>query len=144
MKLIALAGLRVSTALLLVVWGLIRVMAPEKGAGVSEKYYSGFGAAEGLQIAWGVALLVIGILVAIGLFRRFSLPAQAVVLVFGSLTIWKYLLDPLGLYLLTSETSNVLFFPSLTMAFASLLLVAMREEDRYSLDAWIDTRKQAD
>ncbi len=141
MKQFALAGLRVATALLLVVWGLIRVMAPDKGAGVSAKYYSGIGADETIQVVWGAALLIIGVFVIIGLFRRFALIAQAVVLVFGALTIWRYLLDPLGLYLLTSETSNVLFFPSLALAFASLLLVAMREEDRWSLDSWLETRR---
>lgn len=143
MKQLALAGLRISTALLLVVWGLIRVMAPDKGAGVSEKYYSGLGAGEAIQVAWGAALLIIGILVILGLFRRVALTAQAVVLVFGALSIWKYLLDPLGLYLLTAETSNVLFFPSLALAFASLLLLALREEDRWSLDSWLSRRRTA-
>lgn len=38
MKQFALAGLRIATALLLVVWGLIRIGAPEMGAHVSEKY----------------------------------------------------------------------------------------------------------
>lgn len=143
MKQFALAGLRVATALLLVVWGLIRIMAPGKGAGVSEKYYAGLAAAEGIQVAWGVALLVIGVLVVLGLFRRFSLSAQAVVLVTGALSIGKYLLDPLGLYLLTPETSQVLFFPSLGTAFASLLLLAMRDEDRWSLDYWLANRRAA-
>lgn len=141
MKKFALAGLRVATSLLLVVWGLIRIGSPEMGAHVSEKYYAGIGMAQGIQVTWGVALLVIGTLAALGLFRRFSLTAQAVVLVFGALTIWKYLLDPLGLYLLTRETSQVLFFPSLALAFASLLLVAMREEDTWSLDAWLKSRR---
>lgn len=143
MKQFALAGLRISTALLLVVWGLVRVMAPEKGAGVSDKYYSGIGAAESIQMIWGVALLIIGALVILGLFRRFALIAQAVVLVTGALTIWKYLLDPFGRYLLTPETSNILFFPSLALAFASLVLVAMRDEDRWSLDCWLAAHKLA-
>ena len=143
MKQFALAGLRIATALLLVIWGLIRVMAPDKGAGVSEKYYGGLGAIEAVQIAWGAALLVIGILVILGLFRRVTLAAQAVVLVFGAMSIWKYLLDPFGLYLLSAEASNVLFFPSLALAFASLLLLAMREEDRWSLDNWLARRRTA-
>lgn len=141
MKQFALAGLRISTALLLVVWGVIRISAPDKGAGVSAKYYGGLGSAELIQVAWGAVLLVIGALVILGLFRRFALTAQAIVLVSGALTIWKYLLDPLGLYLLTPETSNVLFFPSLALAFASLLLLAMREEDRWSLDSWLKARR---
>ncbi len=142
MKQFALTGLRIATALLLVVWGVIRVTAPEVGAHVSEKYYAGIGMAPGIQIAWGAALLAIGTFAALGLFRRFALTAQAVVLVFGALTIWKYLLDPLGLYLLTRETSQVLFFPSLALAFVGLLLLAMREDDRWSLDDWLASRRQ--
>lgn len=143
MKQFALAGLRISTALLLVIWGSIRVMAPDKGVGVSEKYYGGLGAGEAIQTAWGAALLIIGVLVILGLFRRAALTAQAIVLVFGALSIWKFLLDPLGLYLLTAETSNVLFFPSLALAFASLLLLAMRKEDRWTLDTWLARRRDA-
>lgn len=140
MKSVTLAGLRVSTGLLLVVWGLIRVGAPSVGAHVSEKYYSGLGAAHTVQVAWGIALLILGSLVTLGLFRRYTLPAQAVILVTGALAIWQYLLDPLGLYLLTRETSQVLFFPSLGIAFAALVLVAFRDEDHFTLDNLIGRR----
>lgn len=134
LKTFSLAFLRVSTGLLLMIWGVIRVAAPDAGSGVSTKYYGGIGAATGIQYAWGTALLVIGFLVAIGLLRRFALPAQAVVLCFGALAIAKYLVDPLGMWLLSQEDSQVLFFPSLAMAAASLLLVTMREEDRWAVD----------
>lgn len=137
MKSLAIAGLRISLGLLLIVWGLIRVGAPDMGAHVSEKYYAGLGAAQSVQIAWGVALLILGGLVVLGMFRRYTLPTQAVVLVTGALAIWKYLLDPLGMYLLTRETSQVLFFPSLGIAFAALVLVAFRDEDRYCMDRLI-------
>jgi putative oxidoreductase len=134
LKQFSLTFLRVAMGLLLIIWGFIRVGAPEAGIGVSTKYYGGVGAATGIQYAWGVALLIIGLLVVLGLFRRYSLPAQAVVLCFGALSITKYLLDPLGLWLLSREDSQVLFFPSLAMAAASLLLVAMRDEDRWAID----------
>lgn len=144
MKSMTIAGLRISTGLLLVVWGLIRIGAPGAGARVSEKYYAGLGAAHSIQLAWGVALLILGGLVVLGLFRRFTLPAQAVVLVTGALAIWKYLLDPLGLYLLTRETSQVLFFPSLSIAFAALVLVAFRDDDHFCLDRLIGRSKSAE
>lgn len=137
MKSISIAGLRISAGLLLLIWGLIRVGAPDVGAHVSEKYYAGMGAAHGIQLAWGVALLILGFLVTVGLFRRYTLPAQAVVLICGALAIWKYLLDPLGLYLLTRETSQVLFFPSLATAFAAVVLIAFQDEDRFCLDRLI-------
>jgi hypothetical protein len=47
----------------------------------------------------------------LGLWRNYSYTAQAVVPVTGARTIRKYLLDPFGLYLLTRETSQILFFP---------------------------------
>jgi putative oxidoreductase len=134
LKQFSLTFLRIAMGLLLIIWGFIRVGAPEAGMGVSTKYYGGIGAATGIQYAWGGALLIIGILVVLGLFRRYSLAAQAVVLCFGALSISKYLLDPLGLWLLSREDAQVLFFPSLAMAAASLLLVAMRDEDRWALD----------
>ena len=120
----SLAFLRVSMGLLLMIWGVIRVGAPDAGTGVSTKYYGGIGAATGIQYAWGAALLIIGFLTVIGLLRRFALPAQAVVLCFGALAIAKYLVDPLGMWLLSREDSQVLFFPSLALAAASLLLAS--------------------
>lgn len=130
----SLAFLRVSMGLLLMIWGVIRIGAPDAGTGVSTKYYGGIGAATGIQYAWGAALLLIGFLTVIGLLRRFALPAQAVVLCIGALAIAQYLVDPLGMWLLSREDSQVLFFPSLAMAAASLLLVTMREEDRWAVD----------
>lgn len=136
-KAVSLLFLRVSTGLLLVLWGSVRVMAPDKGVGLSMKYYDGIGAAGGVQLAWGVLLLLIGTLCILGLFRRVSYPAQAVVLVGGAAAIWKYLLDPLGLYLFAPGANQILFFPSLGMAAATIVLIAFREDDRLSFDQWM-------
>jgi hypothetical protein len=35
LKLVSLAGLRIAIALLLIIWGLVRLAAPEAGMGVS-------------------------------------------------------------------------------------------------------------
>ena len=135
MKAISLLLLRVATGLLLLVWGIVRLGAPEMGAHVSNKYYGGLGQAATIQMLWGAALVVVGLLCIAGLWRRFSYVAQAIILVTGALSIWKYLLDPLGLYLLTRQSSQFLFFPSLGMAAATLVLLAFRDEDTLSLDA---------
>lgn len=134
MKAYSLLFLRVATGLLLVIWGLVRVIKPEVGAHVSETYYAGLGAAHAIQLGWGAILLVVGLLTIAGLWRRVAYTAQAVVLVFGALSIWKYLLDPFGMWLLDRESSQILFFPSLGMAAASLVLLAFVEDDRLSLD----------
>ena len=134
MKALSLLLLRTSTGLLLIIWGIVRLTAPEMGAHVSDKYYGGLGNTTTVQTVWGSVLVIVGLLCALGLWCRYAYPAQAVVLVTGALSIWKYLLDPLGLYLLTREASQILFFPSLGMAAATLVLLAFRDEDVLTLD----------
>lgn len=134
MRALSLLLLRTTTGLLLIVWGIVRLGAPEMGAHVSDKYYGGLGNSTIVQTVWGGALAVIGLLCVLGLWRRIAYPAQAVVLVTGALSIWRYLLDPLGLYLLTRETSQILFFPSLGMAAATMVLLAFRDDDALTLD----------
>ena len=133
-KALSLLFLRVSTGLLCVIWGLIRVAEPKAGIGVNSKYYAGILASETAQYVWGAFLLIVGLLTILGLLRKYAYPLQAAILCVGALAIWKYLLDPLGMYLLTRETSQVLFFPSLGMAAATLVLIAFRSDDAYALD----------
>lgn len=134
MKPVLLLLLRLTTGALLIIWGLIKAKAPEAAMGVSDRYYGGLLSAEALQapLGWGQALL--GVLVMLGVFRTVTYPLQAAVLVAGAAAIWKYLVDPLGLYILTEETRQVLFFPSTTVAVAALILLAFRSDDRLALD----------
>jgi putative oxidoreductase len=134
-KALSLLFLRVSTGLLCVVWGLIRIGEPKAGMGVNSKYYGGILASETAQYIWGAFLFTVGMLTIVGLFRKYAYPLQAAILCVGALAIWKYLLDPLGLYLLDPESAQVLFFPSLGMAAATLVLIAFRSDDYYALDA---------
>lgn len=134
MKAYSLLFLRISTGLLLVVWGALRLLAPESGPGLAKKYYGGLAASEWLQTGWGIILCLVGILCVLGLFRRFAYPAQALILVGGAVAIWKYLVDPLGLWLLDESSRQLLFFPSLCLAAATLVLLAFQEDDSVALD----------
>jgi putative oxidoreductase len=125
---------RIGTGLLLVLWGSLRVISPDAGPGLANKYYGGLLGAQAVQLGFGVAEIAIGLLVVAGLFRRYAYPLQAAILILGTVAIWRYLLDPLGLYLLDKDSSQILFFPSLTLAAASLVLIAFRAEDRFALD----------
>lgn len=133
--------LRIGTGLLLVVWGMLRVVSPAAGPGLSQKYYGGMFDLPAVQIGFGAAEVALGLLVVLGLFRRFAYLAQAVILIPGTLLLWRYLLDPLGLYLLDKESSQILFFPSITVAGATLVLLAFRDDDRWSLDARLAATK---
>lgn len=134
MKSLILLALRASTGALLIIWGLIKMAAPDAAVHVSDKYYGGVISAAALQTPLGAAQIGLGVLVILGLFRRVIYPAQALVLVAGALAIWKYLIDPLGLYLLNEETRQVLFFPSTTVAIASLILLVFKDDDTLALD----------
>ncbi len=135
--------LRIGTGLLLVLWGGLRVMSPAAGPGLATKYYGGFLDLQSLQIGFGVAEVAIGLLVVAGLFRRVSYALQALILVPGAIILWRYLLDPMGMYLLDKESSQILFFPSITIAAATLVLLAFRDEDRWSLDHRLMARRTA-
>lgn len=126
--------LRLGTGLLLTLWGGLRVISPTAGPGLANKYYGGIFDLQSVQIAFGVAEAIIGLLVAVGLFRRVNYLLQAFILIPGAMVLWRYLLDPLGLYLLDQESSQILFFPSIAIAAAALVLLAFRDEDRWSLD----------
>ncbi len=133
--------LRIGTGVLLILWGALRVMSPAAGPGLATKYYGGFLGAQGLQLGFGVAEVLIGVLVVLGLVRKFAYGLQALILVPGALVLWRYLLDPMGMYLLDKESSQILFFPSVALAAATLVLLAFRDEDRWSIDHRLMARK---
>lgn len=135
---ISLLIMRVGTGMLLVLWGALRFYRPGSGTGLSEKYYGGLAAASNLQLAFAAIEVLIGALVVLGLFRRYTLVGQAVILVGGALPIWRHYLDPFGLYL--HDSANLLFFPSITVAAAALALIAFREFDTFALDRFIGRR----
>ena len=127
--------LRIGIGLLLVLWGGLRVMSPAAGPGLATKYYGGFLDLQSLQVGFGVVEVAIGLLVVVGLFRRISYSLQALILVPGAIILWRYLLD--------KESSQILFFPSITVAAATLVLLAFRDEDRWSLDHRLVARRTA-
>ncbi len=105
------------------------------GPGLADKYYHGLASVQGLQVAFGAAEIALGLLVCLGLFRRFAYPAQAVLLILGLFAIGKYIVDPFGMWLLAPADAQILFFPSITVAAATLVPIAFRDCDLYSLDA---------
>ncbi|KWV94655.1 DoxX family membrane protein [Erythrobacter sp. AP23] len=133
---ISLLIMRVGTGMLLVLWGCVRLLGDGMGTKLAEKYYGGVGAANSFQLAFATVEVVIGVLVVLGLFRRYSLIGSAIILVGGAFPIWRHFLDPFGRYLFANpEDANLLFFPSITVAGAALALIAFREHDTLALDS---------
>lgn len=132
---IALLIMRVGTGMLLVLWGSVRLFGDGMGTKLAEKYYGGVGAANSFQLAFATVEVIIGLLVVLGLFRKYASIGAALILVGGAFPIWRHFLDPFGRYLFANpEDANLLFFPSVTVAGAALALIAFREHDTWALD----------
>lgn len=134
MKAISLLLLRISTGLLLIIWAMVKLAATDAAIGVSDKYYFGLLSSEAVQIGLGALQLLLGVAVIAGIFRRIAYPVQAVWLGLGALFVWQSIIDPLGL-MFGQDNVQILFFPSLTVFFATLVLLAFRDEDTISADA---------
>ncbi|HEU4457272.1 MAG TPA: DoxX family membrane protein [Longimicrobium sp.] len=123
--------LRISLGLFLVAWGMDKLVNVEHGQAVSEGFYLGLFSAPTLLRIFGVAQVVAGAMVVLGLGRRVAYPFLIAVTGFTLLAVWKSVIDPLGLFL---EGGNLVFFASAVIFPASLLLWAFRDEDAYALD----------
>ena len=132
MKAVSLFLMRVSTGWLLVLWGVNKLEDVDHAAGVAQHFYLGIGSQALVLHIFGVLETLLGVLVVVGLVRRLAYPLTAVVLGLTALGVWKSILDPWGWVI---EGTNVLFYPSLIVFAASLVLWGFMDEDRMSIDA---------
>ncbi len=110
----------------MVVWGLDKIVNPAHGTGVAERFYFGLFASESIMPALGVAQVGLGLALALGWIRRFTLPVLAAITGTTLIGVWRSVIDPLGLFL---ERTNLLFFPSLIIFAGVLVLFAFRDDD---------------
>jgi uncharacterized membrane protein YphA (DoxX/SURF4 family) len=131
MKIWTLMLLRVSLGWLLVIWGADKVFNVEHGMAVANTFYFGLLAAENaLQVA-GVLQILIGLAVVVGFARRWVYPVQVLFNAASLFAVLQSVIDPWGWVF---ADSNALFYPSLIIFAASLLLIAYRDEDKLVLD----------
>jgi putative oxidoreductase len=123
---------RISVGWLLVLWGLDKLVNVDHSVAVAETYYFGVGSQVLVLNALGVLETLLGILVVLGLLRRFAYPVMVVVLGVTAIGVRNSIIDPWGWFL---EGTTVLFYPSLIILAAALVLWGFRDEDSISLDA---------
>jgi uncharacterized membrane protein YphA (DoxX/SURF4 family) len=133
MKAISLLLLRLSTGIYLMLWGFMKLGAKDKAVGVSEKYYDGLLSGDLVNYSVGAVEMLIGLLVVLGLFRSVAYLGQLAFYFVGAAAIITSLVDPFGLYL--ADSARLTFFPSWTLLFASLVIIAFKSDDTMSLDA---------
>ena len=113
--------LRISIGYLLVIWGADKLVNPAHGLAVSTRFYYGMFSLPWLLTVFGIAQVVLGLLVMAGLWPRYTYPVVAVITGMTLLGVWRSIVDPWGWYL---TGSNALFYPSLIIFAAVLVLLA--------------------
>lgn len=131
MRTFSLFLLRVSLGILLVLWGVDKLVNVEHGIAISEKFYLGLFSGQTVMLGFGVVQTLLGLLVIVGLWRRFTFPVQTLINGATMLGVWKSIIDPWGWVL---SGTNVLFYPSLIVFAACLVLWAFCSEDHCSID----------
>lgn len=123
--------LRFSIGMLLVFWGIDKLVNIEHALKVSEKFYWNLFSAPTLVRGFGLAETVLGLLIVAGCARRFCYPLLLAIVGFGAVSTWQSIVDPWGWVF---EGSNVLFYPSLIILAGSAVLWAFQDEDTFALD----------
>jgi uncharacterized membrane protein YphA (DoxX/SURF4 family) len=123
--------LRVSLGLLLVFWGLDKLVNVDHSVRVAERFYLGVGSTVWFLNAFGVVETLIGVLVVVGKWRRLTYPLMLAMFTVSGLSVWKSIVDPWGWVF---ADTNVLFYPSLIIFAATLVVWGFKEEDTRALD----------
>ncbi|MBA3345426.1 MAG: DoxX family membrane protein [Gemmatimonadales bacterium] len=139
MKARALLFLRITFGGLLIWWGLDKFYQVEHGVQVAQHFYWGVGTGVTWLRLAGIVEILLGALVLLGLWRRWAYPALALLTGITLLAVWRSVLDPWGWWL---TGANVLFYPSVIIWAASLVLWAFSDEDRLALDRRRDANRR--
>jgi putative oxidoreductase len=131
MKSSSILFLRVSIALLVLIWGLDKLVDPEHSLRVSDTFYKGLLSFPSLMPILGAAQVGVALLAMAGLFRPIVDPVILLINLGSLLGVWRSIVDPWGWVL---EGTNALFFPSLIVLAGCMVLIAFRDEETLVLD----------
>lgn len=124
--------LRVGMGLFLVLWGVDKLAATEGSLGIFSHFY-GLDVGALIVQAAGVAEIVLGLVLAVGLFRVpvawIALAVNAV----STLASWRQILDPWGWLGLTDGGTH-LFLASIVIMAVNVVLVLEARDDTWTLD----------
>jgi len=114
--------LRISVALVLVMWTVDKILNPAHAAGVFEKFYFLGGMGGTIMLVIAIAELV---LIALFLIGRFKNITYLIVLIIHAVST----LTPFAMYLNPFEGPALLFFAAWPMLAACYTLYVLRDED---------------
>lgn len=124
--------LRVGMGLFLALWGVDKLLATEASQGIFSHFYGLDAGPSVVQVA-GAAEILLGALLAVGLFR---VPVAWIALAVNAVSTgasWKQIVDPWGLLGLT-EGGTHLFLASIVIMAANVALVLNARDETATLD----------
>lgn len=124
--------LRIGMGVFLALWGVDKIVATDPAAGIFDHFY-GVPAGPTLVQAAGAAELVLGLLLAVGLFR---VPVAWITLAVNAVSTfasWRQILDPWGILGLTDGGTH-LFLASIVIMAANIVIVLNARDSWWTLD----------
>jgi len=134
----ALAVLRVSLGLFLLLWGLEKFVIPETTVKIWSHFY-GLAIGGAMPVALGVVESALAVAITMGLWRRSSYGAGLVVHALSVLSSWRPLLDPWGL--VSGGAPNHLFLAGVPVLAGFVAIYLLRDRDVWTLDVWLARRR---
>lgn len=125
-------ALRIGMGLFLAAWGVDKLVATEGSVGIFSNFYGMDLGAVAIQL-FGAAEILLGMALAVGLFRIATAWIQLVVSAVSTLASWKQIIDPWGLFGLTDGGTH-LFLASIVITAASIVLVLNARDATFTLD----------
>jgi len=118
----SLFSLRVTVALVMLVWNLDKFMNPQHAAKVYEHFYFLGGLGQSIMYGIGVIEIVIVAVFLLGIMKQFSYGTVLVLHAISTFSSYKQYLAPY-------DGPNVLFFAAWPMLAACLALYLLRDRD---------------
>lgn len=126
--------LRIGMGIFLAYWGADKLVATEGAQGIFSGFY-GLDAGSAMVQGAGVAEIVLGALLALGLFRVPMAWIQFLANAVSTVASWQQILDPWAIWGLREGGNAHLFLASIVIMAASLVLVLNARDDTLTLDA---------
>ncbi len=113
--------LRVSVFVVMAMWSLDKILAPDHAAAVFENFYFISGMGAGILLVLGVVQLAIEVAFLLGLWKVWTYGFVLVTHTISTLSSWQQYLDPFN---------NMLFLAAIPMLAACIALFLLRDDDR--------------
>jgi putative oxidoreductase len=130
----ALAVLRVSLGVFLLLWGLEKFVIPATTVRIWGAFY-GLGLAASLVPVVGALESALAIAITVGLWRRVTYGLGLVLHALSVLSSWRQLIDPWGLR--SGGSPNHLFLAGVPVLAGFVALYLLRARDSWTLDEWL-------